>query len=85
MGDAIIEINNLKRPTASHLKQLDTKRPRLFGVGYPGSCLGEAQQCGGVKVINGITALLSFRYPTTKTKTCIDSVSLKMATHSLNE
>ena len=39
-----------KRTTTSHLKQLNTTKTTIFGVGNPRG----AQKCGGVKPVNGV-------------------------------
>jgi hypothetical protein len=36
---------------------LNTKKTTAYGIGHPGSHLGQAQKGGGVKPVNGIPTL----------------------------
>jgi hypothetical protein len=47
------------RTIISHFKPLNMKKIMTYGTGNQGSGLGNAQNCGGIKVVNGIP---SFNY-----------------------
>jgi hypothetical protein len=38
-----------------HSKSLNTKKIMTYANGNPGLGLGQAQKCGGIKLVNGIT------------------------------
>ena len=44
-----IKMNNRLSPQLLNIEKTTT-----YDVGNPGPCLGQAQQCGGVKPVNGI-------------------------------
>ena len=51
-----ININKAKT-IASHLNSLNTKKTMTYDIGHPDHGLGQAQKCGGVKLLNGIPTL----------------------------
>jgi hypothetical protein len=47
---------NINETIASHLKSSNNKKnTTTYDIGDPGSGLKQAQECGGVKLVNGIT------------------------------
>jgi hypothetical protein len=80
-----------KQTVTSHLSSLNTKKTTTYDDVNPGSDLGQAQTCGGVKQVNGILTLPSWfllitgspstiHIETSDKKTCIDSLPLKKIT-----
>jgi hypothetical protein len=48
-----------KCTTTSHLNSLNTNKTMTYD-GNPGSDLGQTQECGGVKLVNGLPTLHSW-------------------------
>ena len=47
-------INKMNYHLSYKLNSLKTKKTRAYDVGNPGTDLGQTQQYGGVKLVNGI-------------------------------